>query len=91
MLKLVLKFSKIITLLMILMILNPHRAVLIPLRILCCFGSWLAWRLEDLCKWVGKMIDKAQVKFWLFGKSLSETSKRELREIDKISKGEANV
>lgn len=91
MLKLVVKFSKIITLLMILMILNPHRALLIPLQILCCFGSWLAWRVEDLCKWVGKMIEKAQVKFWLFGKSLSETSKKELREIDEFLKGGGNV
>lgn len=49
MLKVLAQFAKVVFLLSVMILLNPHRAILIPFTLLSVVGSWIAWRLEELC------------------------------------------
>lgn len=95
MLKVLAKFAKVIVLLTLLIVLNPHRAILIPFSLLAAFGSWLAGKLEDLCVWIDDKVSVAKDKFWLFGKPINEKLESEMddlnrlvREVDEKLKGE---
>lgn len=84
MLKALAKFGKVIVLLTVLIVLNPHRAVLIPFSLLAAFGSFLAGKLEDLCQWTADKVDFAREKFWLFGKPLHEKLEKEMAELNRL-------
>lgn len=86
MLKLILKLFKIIGLMLVMLILNPHRALLIPLFLFSAFGSWLAGKLEDLCSWLADLTEAAKVKFWLVGKPIQESLDKEINELDSMIK-----
>lgn len=84
MLKVLTKFGKVILLLTALIVLNPHRAVLIPFSLLAAFGSFLAGKLEDLCQWTADNVDFAKDKFWLFGKPLKKKLEEEMNELNRL-------
>lgn len=84
MLKVLAKFAKVIVMLTLLIILNPHRAVLIPFSLFAAFGSWVAWKLEDLCEWISDKVDVAKEKFWLFGKPLNQKLDEDMKELHRL-------
>lgn len=84
MLKVLVKFGKVIFLLTALILMNPHRAVLIPFKLFAAAGSWLAWKLEDLCQWVGDKVDLARENFWMFGKPINEKLQAEMDELNRL-------
>lgn len=84
MLKVLKQFAKVIVMLTLLIIMNPHRAVLIPFSLFAACGSWVAWKLEDLCEWVAKKVNVAKEKFWLFGKTLSKKLDEEMNELHRL-------
>ena len=84
MLKVLTKFGKVILLLTVLIVLNPHRAVLIPFSLLAAFGSFLAGKLEDLCQWTADKVDFAKDKFWLFGKPINKKLNEEMAELNRM-------
>lgn len=84
MLKVLTKFGKVILLLTALIVLNPHRAVLIPFSLLAAFGSFLAGKLEDLCQWTADNVDFAKDKFWLFGKPINKKLNEETAELNRM-------
>lgn len=78
------KFAKVILLLTLLVVINPHRAVLIPFSLLAASGSWLAWKLEDGCQWVADKVAVAKEKFWLFGKPINKKLDEEMAELNRL-------
>lgn len=78
------KFGKVILLLTALIVLNPHRALLIPFSLLAAFGSWLAWRLEDGCQWVADKVKWAKENFWMFGKPINKKLDEEMTELHRL-------
>lgn len=84
MLKVLSKFAKVILLLTALIVLNPHRAVLIPFSLLAAFGSFLAGKLEDLCQWTADKVDFAKDKFWMFGKPINKKLEAEMAELHRL-------
>lgn len=84
MLKVLSKFAKVILLLTALIVLNPHRIILIPFSLLAAFGSWLAWKLEDGCQWVADKVAVAKDKFWLFGKPINKKLDEEMAELNRL-------
>ncbi|AIA64575.1 hypothetical protein HL10_gp045 [Cronobacter phage CR8] len=84
MLNVLTKFGKVIVLLTVLIVLNPHRAVLIPFSLLAAFGSFLAGKLEDLCQWTSDKVDFAKDKFWLFGKPINKKLDEEMAELNRM-------
>lgn len=83
MLKIILQLFKVIGLMLVMMVLNPHRVVLIVTFLLAAIGSWFAGKLEALCQWLADWTQEAKVKFWLFGKPLQKVLDREMDELDK--------
>lgn len=86
MLKVLTKFAKVLFMLSVLIVINPHRALLIPLLVLSAAGSWVAWRLESLCQWTGKKVEVAREKFWMFGKPLDEKISKEIEDLNRMVK-----
>lgn len=84
MLKVLAKFAKVIVMLTLLIILNPHRAIMIPFSLFAAFGSWVAWKLEDLCEWISNKVDGAKDNFWLFGKPLNKKLDEEMSELNRL-------
>lgn len=84
MLKLLVKFGKVVLLLTLMIVLNPHRAVLIPFSLLAAFGSWLAWRLEDACQWIAEKVNVAKKKFWLAGRPIGDKIEKEVEELHRM-------
>ncbi len=84
MLKVLSKFAKVILLLTALIVLNPHRAVLIPFSLLAAFGSFLAGKLEDLSQWTADKVASAEDKFWLFGKPIYKKLDEEMAELNRM-------
>lgn len=84
MLKVLAKFAKVIVLLTFLIVLNPHRAVLIPFSLLAAFGSWLAGKLEDLCVWIADKVSVAKENFWLFGKPINKKLESEMEDLNRL-------
>lgn len=84
MLKALTKFAKVILLLTALIVMNPHRAVLIPFSLLAAGGSWLAWRLEDVCQWVSEKVNLARQNFWMFGKPINKKLDEEMTELHRL-------
>lgn len=84
MLKVLSKFGKVILLLTVLIVLNPHRAILIPFSLLAAGGSWLAWRLEDVCQWVSEKVNLARQNFWMFGKPINKKLEAEMAELHRL-------
>lgn len=84
MLKVLTQFVKVIAMLTLLIILNPHRAVLIPFSLFAACSSWVAWKLEDLCEWIAKWVKVAKEKFWLFGKPLNKKLDEEMNELNRL-------
>ena len=84
MLKALAKFGKVILLLTALIVINPHRAILIPFTLLAACGSWLAWRLEDVCQWVSEKVKWARQNFWMFGKPINKKLDEEMAELHRL-------
>lgn len=84
MLKVLTKFAKVIVLLTLLIIMNPHRAILIPFQLFAVCGSWVAWRLEDGCQWMADKIKWARENFWLFGSPVDEKLNKEIAELNRM-------
>lgn len=84
MLKALTKFAKVILLLTLLVVINPHRAILIPFSLFAAFGSWLAWRLEDVCQWVSGKVNWARDNFWMFGKPINKKLEAEMAELNRL-------
>lgn len=83
--KIALKFMKVVGMLVVLIILNPHRALIIlPAKVIAVSGSWLAWKLEDGCQWLSDAAESARQRFWIFGTSLSEKLEKEQRELNSL-------
>lgn len=59
---------KIVGCVVILFLLNPHRALLFLVKMLALSLSWLAWRMEELATWLDKQFNYCRFKFWLIGK-----------------------
>lgn len=98
MLKVLAQFAKVVFLLSVMILLNPHRAILIPFTLLSVVGSWIAWRLEELCDWTKGRVDYCRVRFWIFGKSVNVKLDKEMAElhrrvaeVDKRLKEDGNV
>lgn len=84
MLKVLAKFGKVIVLLTVMIILNPHRAILIPFSLLAAVGSWLAWRLEDVCQWTADNVNSARQKFFLIGRPINRKLEEEMTELNRL-------
>lgn len=85
MLKVLAKFGKVLFLLTVMIIMNPHRAILIPFSLFAAAGSWLAWRLEDLCQWLDKMVDKARKSWFTVGrKTVGKKLDDEMEELNRL-------
>lgn len=84
MLKVLTKFAKVILLLTALIVMNPHRAILIPFSLFAAGGSWLAWRLEDVCQWISKKVNRARQNFWMFGKPINKKLDEEVTELNRL-------
>lgn len=69
--------------LLVLMVLNPHRVLLIPLQMIAAVLSWLAWRLEDFASWLDKGVKYGRKNFWLISSSVSDKLQKQIGEIDK--------
>jgi len=63
-----LKLVKLIGCVVILFLLNPHRALLFLVKMVALGLSWVAWRMEDLATWLDKQFERYRFKFWLIGK-----------------------
>lgn len=89
MLKVLAKFGKVLILLTVLIVLNPHRAALIPFSLLAAAGSWVAGRIgsdriEDACQWTADKIDCAKENFFLIGKPINEKLEVEMAELNRL-------
>ncbi|QPI18096.1 hypothetical protein POP15_048 [Pectobacterium phage POP15] len=84
MLKVLKKFAKVIALLTVMILLNPHRALLIPLNLLALGGSWLAGKLEDGCQWVDGNIKYLRTKMWVFGRPIGDKLDEEMTELNRL-------
>ena len=84
MLKVLAKFGKVILLLTALLVMNPHRAILLPFSLLAAGGSWIAWRLEDVCQWVSEKVNLARQNFWMFGKPINKKLDEEMTELHRL-------
>lgn len=78
MLKAFAKLFKIAALIIVLLVINPHRAILIPFCYLAVLGSWVAWRLEEGCTWLAQNLLEVSKKMPSFGKGLRETVDKDL-------------
>jgi|AGFS01.1.fsa_nt_gi hypothetical protein len=86
MLKVLAKFAKVIALLTVMILLNPHRALLIPINLLALGGSWLAGKLEDGCQWVDGKIKYLRTAMWVFGRPIGDKLDAELEELNRLVK-----
>lgn len=83
------KLTKLFFIALLLMVLNPHRALLMLLMLTSAGASWIAWRLEDLCQWTDKKLDYARKNTFLLGKGLGEKLVKEANDIHRIIKKES--
>lgn len=86
MLKVILQLFKVMGLMLVMMVLNPHRAVLIGLFLFAAVGSFIAGKLEHLCQWLSDKTETARLRFWLFGKPIQAVLDREMDELDLLVK-----
>lgn len=82
MLKVLYKFCKVILLQAAIMFMNPHRMLLIPVRLVALGGSWFAGKLEDFSQWLGETCESLRRKMWLFGKPLSNKITEEMQQLE---------
>lgn len=80
------QIGKVSLLIIAMMIINPHRLLLLLADIFAAGGSWIAWKLEDFCQWIGGKVKKYQKTFPLFGKKLGDRLEVESAELDRLVK-----
>lgn len=86
MIRVLLKFFKVVVLILALMVINPHRVLLFLGKTSLAAISWIAWRLEDFCGWGDKYLSYGEKNFWIFGKKLSAKATSEINELDQMVK-----
>ena len=100
MFKFILRMVGAFLLVMVLAVLNPHRLILLPVRLIAAGLSWVAWRLEDFAEWVDDGVEWLLKKLPVFfDKSLGKKCTEEIEylksqgcELDKkYGKGEDDV
>lgn len=84
MLKLVLKFAKVVLLTLLLMVINPHRTVLLIIDIIALLGSWFAGKLENVCQWTADKVAVAKKKVWWFGKPIHKIVSKDIQEVHEM-------
>lgn len=83
-------FIKAFFLILVLCVLNPHRASLMVVQLTSVVLSWLAWRLEDFAGWLDKFRRKSVKSWFIVGEPIANYLRKTVEDLDKKLKKAEN-
>lgn len=83
-------FTKAFFLILVLCVLNPHRASLMLVQLVAFVLSWFAWRLEDFAGWLDKFRRKSVKSWFIVGEPISKHLRKTVEDLDKKLKKAEN-